>query len=81
MPKSDMMKKLKSAGSAHSMDPTIGIDSKQKVKYIVAFSVVTALLVLYGAVIVFSAVRNYDEYNFSKQVIGIIIGIVIMLIC
>ncbi len=46
----------------------------------VPFLVVTALLVLYGLVVVYSAVRVDEDYNFTRQLAGVGIGLVVMAI-
>lgn len=42
--------------------------------------VVTVLLVGLGLVVVYSAVSNNDNYSFTKQVLGVVIGLVLMLL-
>lgn len=41
--------------------------------------VVIVLLVTLGLVVVYSAVSNNDNYSFSRQLIGVVFGFVIML--
>ena len=42
------------------------------------FIVVIALLVLYGLVVVYSAVSTDDDYSFTRQLAGVGIGVVVM---
>lgn len=42
------------------------------------FIIVVALLVAYGLLVVFSAVRGNPKYSFSRQLMGVVIGSVIM---
>ena len=44
----------------------------------VPFVVVTALLVLYGLAVVYSAVSADEDYTFSRQLAGVAIGLVVM---
>lgn len=83
MAKDYIFTKLKSAGSAYT-GKSVSSKSIDKVKsrnvyMVLLFLISTALLIL-GMVIVYSAVQNNEEYAFSKQVIGIVIGIVLMLV-
>lgn len=81
MPKSSIINKLKLAGSAHTSETIGNIDKKQQKNTYVAFLVIISIAILvYGLVVVYSAVQNNIEYSYSKQLIGVIIGIVLMLI-
>ena len=42
--------------------------------------IVTVLLVGLGLVVVYSAVSNNDNYSFTKQVLGVVIGLALMLL-
>ena len=44
------------------------------------FLIVIALLVAYGLVVVYSAVRNDLDYNFSRQLAGVAVGVVLMIV-
>lgn len=44
------------------------------------FAIVVTLLVCYGLVIVYSAVLNDPDYNFSRQFMGVAVGTVAMLV-
>lgn len=46
----------------------------------VPFLVVCALLVSYGLLVVFSATLTNDQYSFTKQAAGVLIGIVLMVL-
>ena len=53
-----------------------GILSKVNVPLII----VVALLAVYGLVVVHSAVANNEDYSFMRQVLGVVIGLVAMII-
>lgn len=74
--------KLKLAGSAHSKDTMgAGIDKNQLKNTYVAFLIVVSMAILiYGLVIVYSAVQNNEDYSYFKQLVGVVIGIVLMLV-
>ena len=42
--------------------------------------IVTVLLVGLGLIVVYSAVSNNDNYSFTKQVLGVVIGLILMLL-
>ncbi len=44
----------------------------------VPFLIIVVLLVLYGLIVVYSAVRVDEDYNFMRQVEGVLIGAVVM---
>lgn len=46
----------------------------------IPFVVVATLLVCYGLVIVYSAVRVDEDYNFSRQLAGVAVGAVLMIV-
>lgn len=46
----------------------------------VPFIAVVALLVVYGLVVVYSAVRTDADYQFSRQLIGVAVGAVLMIV-
>lgn len=83
MAKPGIIDKLKIGGSAHSKD-TMGVSSVDKSQlrnvYVALLFALTTAILVFGLVVVFSAVQNNDEYNFSRQIIGVIIGVVLMLV-
>lgn len=44
------------------------------------FMVVVALICVYGLVIVYSAVQGDEDYNFSRQLMGVAVGLVLMVL-
>ena len=53
----------------------------RRFKYLnLPFLIVVAALVLYGLLIVYSAVANNDDYSFSRQAIVVLMGIVVMML-
>jgi len=46
----------------------------------VPFVIVVALLVFYGLVVVYSAVSADADYNFSRQLAGVAVGVVVMML-
>lgn len=44
----------------------------------VPFVTIAGLLVLYGLVVCWSATTNDDDYNFTKQLVGVALGLVLM---
>lgn len=83
MSKPNVINKLQSAGSAHTKD-SIGatpIDKSQKRNiYVAALFLISMLILLGGLIIVYSAVQNDDNYSYTKQLIGAVVGIVLMLV-
>lgn len=83
MPKPKVINRLKSAGSAHTKD-TIGSSAVDKSQlrnvYVAALFTISILILIAGLIIVYSAVQNDDNYSYTKQLIGVVIGIVLMLI-
>ncbi len=46
----------------------------------IPFIVIAAALITYGLIVVFSAVANNAEYNFSRQLGGVAVGVVLMIL-
>ncbi len=44
----------------------------------IPFLIVIVLLVLYGLLVVFSAVSADDDYNFTQQLVGVAVGVIVM---
>lgn len=42
------------------------------------FLVIVALLVLYGLIVVYSAVSTDEDYSFSRQLVGVGVGVIVM---
>lgn len=82
MPKPSIINKLKTAGSAHTSE-SINIaneKNQQKNLYVTLLFVISLVILVFGLVVVYSAVQNNADYSYSKQIIGVIIGIILMLV-
>ena len=53
---------------------------KLKTVYVTLLFIITLAMLVFGLIIVFSAVQNNEDYNYTRQLIGVIIGILLMLI-
>lgn len=82
MNRQSIINKLKSAGSAHtSKSMNMPVDKSQiRNTYVAVLIAISLIILAYGLVIVFSAVQNNEDYSFTKQLIGVIIGIVLMIV-
>ena len=72
--------KLRIAGTAHTKESlSSNIDKTQlKNSYIALLIVVSVAILIFGLVIIFSAVQNNEDYSFTKQLVGVVIGIILM---
>jgi rod shape determining protein RodA len=53
----------------------------RRFKYLnIPFIVIAAALITYGLIVVYSAVANNTEYNFSRQLGGVAVGVVLMIL-
>lgn len=83
MAKSSIINKLKTAGSAHTADSlgTKNLDkSELKNVYLALLFIISLAILIFGLVIVYSAVQSNEEYSFTRQIIGVAIGIALMLV-
>ena len=54
--------------------------SRRRFKYLnFPFLIIVALLAAYGLIVVYSAVLTNDDYSFSRQLVGVLAGAVLML--
>ncbi|MDO5329305.1 MAG: rod shape-determining protein RodA [Coriobacteriia bacterium] len=79
MKNDSLLNRLKSTGSAYlhrsKVDPI-----QNRTRYIFFLYLFSAAIILFGLIIVFSAVQNNEDYEFSRQLICVLIGIVLMII-
>lgn len=79
----NIFNRLKSAGSAHSSD-SVNINAAEqrygKSVYVVLLITLSLAIIVMGLLVVYSAVRNNEDYQYSKQIIGVVIGIIITLV-
>lgn len=55
------------------------MDKLRNVYATLLFIFMIAMLV-FGLIIVYSAVQNNEDYNYSRQLIGVVVGVILMLV-
>lgn len=83
MKKNSFLNKLKIAGSAHGSDTlnSSGLGARYgKSIYIASLLAVSLAIIIFGLLVVYSATRNNEDYQYFKQIVGVLLGIVLMLI-
>lgn len=72
--------KLRIAGTAHTKESlSSNVDKTQlKNSYIALLIVISVAILIFGLVIIFSAVQTNEDYSFTKQLVGVVIGIILM---
>lgn len=83
MARFSVLDKLKIGGSAHTRDSVgVGAVDRSQLRnvYVALLFAVSVAILVFGLIVVFSSVQNNEEYNFARQAIGVVIGIVLMLV-
>ena len=78
-----VLDKLKVGGSAHTRD-SVGVSAVDKSQlrnvYVAFLFAISLAILVFGLIIVYSSVQNNEEYNFARQLVGVLIGVVLMLV-
>lgn len=82
MAKPKVFDKLRIAGTAHTKESlSSNVDKTQlKNSYIALLIAASVAILIFGLVIIFSAVQTNEDYSFTKQLVGVVIGVILMVV-